>query len=463
MNTSTTVENLSSPARHLQTRRPQLIEQEESWKGEVLFTRGERRALLLLVVSLIIQVTWFSGSFYGHEIVMAGFVFLTRKRLGGVSRLAPLFVALAVPLAFALIFPSDNRLNFDLRRMMAVLAKLYLFVLFIQSLTNRCRNHANAIWFARNVILPVALILGISAIIDRYTNTTFFINWHDFWGTRAQSTTLLDLASDPLAFDVGRVSGFATRNYDAVVWAFLGVLVGYWLRQCGVIKPRLFLVLAATLLFSIFSLPQRSALVIVGLAVVAVLWWERERSEARWKLGLSGLVALIIVVTTILGDQYDATIASQFSTIDATSITALSRTLSLGIIDETRFKMIHDELDNFSIEPRLLLIGSGWNFSAGTWSKPHNTYLALIIGGGIPSLIFLIFFVIGLARQARGLHPKYPSAAIGIALLIALSVDLFDNGYLFTGLEYPAGILTIWIGLAVIILANPPQFIRITE
>jgi len=418
------------------------------------FTLSERVVLQALAVALVIPVIWMSGFLYSHEIVMTIFVLVSGRRIGRVSFLVPLMAVLLITLLLALIFPTESP-TFDWRRSAAVYAKLGLFIVFIYALVQRCRNPVNAVWLARYVIVPIGLILALSALVDRYTNSEFFVRWHEFWNTGYALSNRINAGVDILELDVTRSSGFATRSYDAVNWALLGLMASYWLRQGEKLKPIRFLLIAVLLLIIVFSMPHRGALVSMGVAIATYIVVDRTPNERAWKAIFLVLAVVTIFIGAALGVQYD-----QQLSVSMEGGTALTRVLDFGIIDDMRYRMILAEIENQSQNPRLFLIGGGWDFGAGVWSKPHNTYLALLIGGGLISVVPLCVAMIGLLRQTRHKRSPFPPSATGIALLVALSVEMFTTGYIYTVLEYPVGTLTIWISLAVIMLHVSPQTVR---
>jgi hypothetical protein len=116
--------------------------------------------------------------------------------------------------------------------------------------------------------------------------------------------------------------------------------------------------------------------------------------------------------------------------------------------------MFPAEIEFLEENPRELLIGTGWIFAGGVWSKPHNTYIGLVIGGGLMSLISIFIALRNLFR-GRIWRLTKRRGVLGIILLISLSVELAINGYLAGRLEYLAGILSLWIAWSAIMYQNP--------
>jgi len=418
------------------------------------FTLNERLALFGLAVALVLPTVWLKGFVYNHEIAAGIFVIVSLKRIGRVFHLIPLLAALLITLLLALMFPTDSS-TFDWRRSVAVYFKLCLFITFIYALVQRCRNPVNAVWLMRYVILPVGLLLGFSALVDRYTNSEFFVNWHEFWNTGGALSARIESGIDLLDLDANRSAGFATRSYDVVNWALIGFMASYWLKQSGKLKTINFLLIASLLLVAAFSMPHRGALVSVGVAIATFLLVERSPNERTWKAIFLLLMIVAVFVGNAIGIQYD-----QQLSISAEGRTALSRALDFGMVDEMRYSMILAELDNQLLNPRLTLIGGGWDFGAGVWSKPHNTYLALLIGGGLISVIPLVIVAIILLYRTKQTRGSFPPSAVGISLLMALGVEMFTTGYLYTVLEYPAGTLFMWFALVTIMFQVSPYKVR---
>ena len=425
----------------------------------VPFTRGEKIALWALVAAFIAPVTTWDGKlFLATEIAMMAFVAVAHRRVNRLARVLPLLAVLAVPLAFAFRFRPSG---FSLLIAGLVYVKLVVFTYFVYILVERCRNTANVGWLAKNVILLVALVLCLSALVDRYTEWPFFVEWHQRVTYVSISSTLTrlirDHGSDPELLEqlagVQGKAGFATRPSDIPPWALLGSAAAYWLRQSGRMKTSTFLGLTLVLMAASFSMPKRSSVITIGVAVLAFLLLARTRADKRWKVAIFVLTAGVAVVSNWTAVRYIVNLTGDPTA--AKVMGSITRLLSYGITQDMRYEMISLEIEWVLNNPRVLFLGTGWDLAGGLWSKPHNTYIALMVGGGLYSLLAVVIAVAHLFRRPMAERGQGRPGVMGVALLIALCVEIGMNGYLFYRLEFPASTLAMWIAWSAILYRTP--------
>ena len=417
----------------------------------VPFTRGEKIALWALVAAFIAPVTTWDGKlFLATEIAMMAFVAVAHWRVNRLARVVPLLAVLAVPLAFAFGFPSRG---FSLLIAGLVYVKLAVFAYFVYILVERCWNTENVGWLAKNVILPVALVLCLSALVDRYTDWPFFALWHRRV-TYVTNSTFGRLVRDyganlELIAGIMPPGGLATRTSDIPPWALLGLASTYWLRKNGQMGEKTSLAIIVSLLAATFSMPKRSAIVLFSVVTLAFLLIMRSRADRRWKVLLLVLVIVIAGVSQVVGTRY--VVGSYVETIGSS---ALARLLQLQFRGG-RLETLPWELKWLLDNPRELLLGTGWNLQGGLWSKPHNSYIGLVVGGGLCSLIPLLIATMHLFQLPMAERGQIPPGGIGLVLLIALSVELFINPYFFGRLEFPASTLAVWLAWSAILYRTP--------
>ena len=429
------------------------------------FTQAEQRILYLLAIAFIVPFPILDAKFIATEVAMGLFVLAGRWRALSLSRLAPLLAVMAVPLGFSLRFPA--RVAFSSGSHLMVFAKLVVFVCFIYVLVHRCRNLENVAWLAKRVILPVSFVLCLSALVDRYTDWPFFVRWHQTFTADVNASLqgvgriygyeaigILDLALG---------SGFATRSSDIPPWALFGLAAAYWLAQSGRMRRSEFSRLIPILAGAAFSMPNRSAVFSIGVAVLAFLLFSRRRTDRR-----RSIVLAIVVIGVTLAATNGVLIYQQLrygvaNPVDAGGVTKL---LTIGLTNfgkDGRYWRGPAEIDLLLHDPRLLLIGSGWDFGAGSWGKPHITYIALVVGGGLVSLATIVIHLALLFRRSGVERSASPPGVAGIALLMAMIVELAIVGYLFYQLTFPASTLTIWIAWAAILYRNPPTLASVSN
>lgn len=406
------------------------------------FSVSEKFCLFILALNFILPLVWFSGVIYSYEVAMVLCLLFLRIDIRKYANLLPLIVLLFLPVCFERVFPSGSP-SYDIRVSLAVFFKLSLFSFFLQSISIRCGNYNNAIWILRFIVLPVSVILACSALIDRYTSSTFFVDWHTFWKTSGQINYAFSQGVDSIDIDSARSRGFATRNTDIVSWSLLGLGTSYVLMKKCYLKAKVFVLFLLFFAFTAFSMPQRGALVSFGIVFIVLLLSNRTNIDRKWANIILVLSLFMIFVSSFFAYYYDMqSLGSNINAGDIEGRSALSRALNYGIVEDTRYEMMIAQLDDFSQNFRLLTIGAGWNFAAGVWSKPHNTYLAIIVGGGIISLIGISYSVFRLIHRTSG---SLFSSSMGIALVFGVILDMFDNGMMYSGLEYPAGLLAMSI------------------
>jgi hypothetical protein len=250
-------------------------------------------------------------------------------------------------------------------------------------------------------------------------------------------------------------SGFAIRAFDIPPWALFGLAASHRLAQDGQIPRSRFLGVALIMLGAAFSMPKRSAVIMLGTAALAFFFSSQTRTDRRWS---------IVLVIIVIGVVFAAT-AGTLAYLERQGIglaeekVALARLLTLGVIAErgdARPRLLSGEIDELLHNPRLLLLGSGWDFGAGLWSKPHNTYIALLVGGGLVSLIPILIALGHLFQRSPADRRRSPPGTMGIVLLMAMIVELGMNGYLYYRLEFPASNLVMWIAWSAILYRTPP-------
>jgi len=422
------------------------------------FIGGEQFALWIIAAAFIVPIPVWHGRIIATEIAMLLFALVAYRRVKGLAHLVPLLVVMVVPLLFGIRFPVRDSSKLT---MLFVYVKLALFVYFIYILVERCRSRENVSWFAKQVVLPISLVLCLSALVDRYTEWPFFIEWHRFLGTDTSGAIegiTRDYGYGTAALyiiDYARGNGFAVRSADIVPWALLGLATAYWLKQSGQMRRSVFLAITLILLAAAFSMPKRSAVLTIGMAALAFVITAQTRADRRWTFILAALVIGVALAGNMAGLAY----WGNRGLSNPDRAVALSRLLDLGLTaegEEHRYIYLVEQLYQFSTDLRLLLLGSGWDFGAGVWVKPHNTYIALIVGGGLLGLIPLIIFVVGLFRRSADERTRSRPGTMGMVLLIALGVEMAINGYLFYRLEFPASTLAIWIAWSATLYRNAP-------
>lgn len=413
------------------------------------FTPKERLSLWILLVGFLLPQSWFGGVFYNHEFAMALFVAVAAARVPSLRNLLPLFFVLSVPLVLGHLLPI-YRPDFDQRISLTNYGKLCLFASFVYLLVYRCRSQANFILLIRRLVLPASFVFAISAAIDRYTANTFFVRWHEFFDISSSLTGRVKDAVDILFVDEFSQRGFAGRTTDVIMWCVLGFTAIIWLVQSRLIRPYTGLAGIAFLLFVAFSMPQRGALIIISVTIGVYLLVERKMISAAHKIVILLVAVVMLFFGNFIGQKYaqdrDGSIVNE-----KVGTTALSRALDLGMVDEYRYLMIQDQVDDFIDRPRLLLLGCGWDYGSVVVSKPHNTYIAIIVGGGLLSLATFIVSIGRLLRRPSSRRQAFRPGAIGTALLVGLAVDLMANGHFYANTEYPAGLVVMSLAMAVIL------------
>jgi hypothetical protein len=423
------------------------------------FTRAERLTLWVVAAAFVVPFNILDYRFFSTEIAILIFIAVAVNHGTGSARVVPLLAVFAAPVAFAFMFPPSN---YSFLTSVVVYAKIVLYVYFVFVLVQRCRNRKNVVWLARMVIVPVALVLSLSALVDQYTDWPFFIEWRRnmYWSEAIKQRTLNLYGSDPWLLDkINPNSGFAPRTMDIIPWAVMGTIAGYWLQKIGRMKSTTLALIFMILVGAAFSMPKRSAVVTLGTGILAFLVLARREAGWRTRLTLLLLAAVSIVAVTTVGQL--RVLNRSGSETSAQVSTALSRFLYAGFTGgydfyDDRVELTPLEIDFLLHNPRELFLGTGWIFAGGIWANPHDTYTALIIGGG---LVSAIPFVIALSHLFRGplrRRRRQRRGVFGVVLLISLSAELMVNGYLAGRLEYLASILAIWIAWTAIMYKNPP-------
>jgi hypothetical protein len=439
---------------------PHLYPEQLMMRVNLPFTRWEKYSLWALVVAFIVPFNTLGGKFFiATEIAMIAFVAAAHWRVNNLSRPLPLLIVLGVPLVFAFRFPSSG---FSLMVGGLVYVKMVVFVYFIYILIKRCHNIMNVTWLAKRIVLPIALVLCLSAIIDRYTELQFFAEWHQIitastLSSRIDSSYFLDPERWEQFAGISQKAGFATRPSDIPPWALLGLAAGYWLWQSGQMRRTTFIGIFFILLAAAFSMPKRSSVITIGVAFLAFLLLARSRAERRRKVPIFILLIGFALAIDWFAQTYqivflgwDPSTAAYFSSISRLMASGITGKGLGGLGLDMRYQMLGLEIEWFLSNPRELFLGTGWNLTGGLWSKPHNTYIALITGGGILSLIAVTIAVIYLFRRPMAEGGQETLNFIGVVLFIALCVEIGINGYLFHRLEFPASTLVIWVAWSVI-------------
>jgi len=430
------------------------------------FTRLEKFSLWALVAAFIAPYgTWDGKLFLTTEIAMMVFVAVAHWRVKNLARPFHLLAVLAVPLAFAFRYPPASGFSFLVSSL--VYAKLVAFVFFVYILVERCRNTGNIVWLGKNVILPVALVLCLSALVDRYTDLPFFVKWHQHVtvATNMLRPETVGTFIDPEVLDrllgVSRHAGFATRSSDIPPWALLGLATAYWLWRSGLMRRVTFLGIFLALIAASFSMPKRSAVVTIGTAVLAFLLFARTRFDQRRKMGLVILMAIIAISSDWLAVFYQRT-HLELDPTTAGKLGSISRLMNFWLTEDMRYRMLPLEIEWFLSNPRELFLGTGWNLTGGFWAKPHNSYIGMIVGGGLLSLVVILVALTRLLRRLPVEHRQRPPGVMGIILLVSLCVEVGISGYLSGRLDFVASTLTIWIAYSAILYKNTGAPVGIT-
>jgi len=417
-------------------------------------TKGEKLTLWALVAAFIAPYgTWDGKLFLTTEIAMMAFIVVAHWRVKKLARPFHLLAVLAVPLVFAFRYPSGG---FSLVVSMIVYIKLMAFVFFVYILVERCRNTGNVVWLAKNTILPVALVLCLSAFVDRYTDWSFFVEWHQrvTIATNMLRPENVGAFVDPEILDrlygVSRHAGFATRSSDIPPWALLGLTTAYWLWQKGLMKRATFFGIFLALIAAAFSMPKKSAVLTIGVALLAFLLFSRTYRDRRRKVALFVLLVGIAILGNWAAVNYQVT-HLELETTTASKSGSISRLLTHGIRGDMRYQMLPLEIEWLFNNPRELSLGTGWNLTGGFWAKPHNSYIGLVVGGGLLSLVVIIIALAQLYRRLPIEKNQGPPGTMGIILLASLCVEVGINGYITGRLDFMASTLTIWIAWAAVL------------
>ena len=410
---------------------------------------AEKISLWMLAVFLVIPYPFFDGIAFSFEIAIALFVIAGHQKVSGWG---PVFIVMGIfglSSAFAFFFPP---FSYSLVISGLVFLKLCMYLAFILILVKRCSARNNLLWVAKNLVLPVGVVLCGSAVIDSFVSTGFFVNWHVNFTVHSNSglgELFPQYGADPdlLAASIPG-SGLATRLSDIPSWALLGFASAYVLRQDKQLSRIVFLACTAVLIVAPFAVPKRSALAIFGLAALAFILAARSRADRRWKVAIFLLIFIAAPTIYVVGQRYEPTYYG------AEAPTALGRFYEKGIGDD-RFVNLPHEIGFLISNPRELILGAGWIFGAGYWSKPHNSYIGLLVGGGIFSLTALIVWIRSLMRRGPAEKRAGPRGTLGLVLLACLVLGLAIDGYFFSKLEFPAATAAIWLALGVAFHRNP--------
>lgn len=443
---------LYSYRKHLSDRNVSYGEEEDC------FTYTEKASIILLLIAFIIPTSFFSDRFIFTEIAMILFVAVQKRNSFSFLGCFLLMLVLIVPLFFGLIFTERNTSKLT---MIFVYSKISIFSVFIQAFVSRCKTYENAKWVALRFILIVSCVLCFSALIDRYSDTNFFVNWHKRFtlGTNSSLQRILndygdDVTTDEIADEL-LGSGFAIRTMDIPPWALLGLVTAYWLKQQNSLKTLTFSIISIILVGSAFSMPKRSAVIDLAIALLAFIFIEYNQGARKWKILLPSLLIGAAILSNIVGLAYQV---GRSGAISSDNSVSLSRLLNLGLLDggdEHRYIFFVEQLNEFKTNPRLLLLGSGWDFGAGVWVAPHNTYTAIVVGGGLVSFIALIIAIYGLFRRSEINARRMYFSRLGLILLAPMLVEIGVNGYLTYHLSFPTSTLVIWIAWSAVLHHSP--------
>jgi len=400
--------------------------------------------LVALGISFVAPYPTADGKlFLATELAMLAFVVAAHWRVASLRPVFPALLVLAVPTVAAYISPFGD---YSLLVSGLIFTKLAIFVYFVYVFAIRCRNPRNITWSAQWVILPVALLLCISALVDRYTESSFFITWHQLVTFTSDSymARLIEEAGVEYA-SRSQIAGFATRSSDIFPWALLGVTAAFWLWHERRMRASSVLVLAMGLFGSAFSMPKRGAIFLAAIVLFTFLITSSRRRMGRRYNVVAVVVTLvgIGVVANVMGLGYEQDRAAASDVDVAISAPSYYRLAAIGVWDD-RVANLYDEILWIVTRPRVLLLGTGWMLTAGYWSRPHDTYVALVLGGGLISLLAVALGLAHLLKDRRLAGVDRTPTPLGSILLVSLCVEMGMNGYLFARLEFPASTLVIW-------------------
>ncbi len=396
------------------------------------------------------------GGILAPEAAMLLFVVVAHSRTRRpVERLTPLVVALAVPLAFAYLYPPPG---FSILVMGLVFLKLVIFVCFAFVLAERCRNAGNRLYVARRVIVPASAIVCAALLLNVYTDWTFFVRWRAFFfaGGDPRYQVLRASGYNPIFLrEISWHTGFAQRMVDLPLWALLGVATAYWLRRRGRMGRWTFALMSMISIAAGFSVPKRAGVVIFFVAALGFLLLARTRADRRVKG-----VLIVLGLAIALGTTYGANLYQQerfgWDPEAARRLVGLTKFGEAGFIQDDRFANLGPELAWLASNPRFLLVGSGWHFGAGYWSKPHDTYVALLVGGGLIGFVVVLAAVVSLFRRPPSERRRGPPEITGLMTLLAVAAAAGLDGYLSSSLEFQTTVLVLSIAWSAVLYRATP-------
>jgi hypothetical protein len=415
-----------------------------------VFGRYEKFCLLFMAVGFLIPVLIPVMRCRLPEVGFLLFLFSSR-RIIGVFRRTYLFLAfLLLPLLVEMLIPVAF---FPFQRNLLLCFKLSVFAMFLFLFVNRCKNHRNAVWVCRVILLPLATVMSASFIIDRMTANDFFVEWHvRFTG----ADRFLYRFSDTLAMDSSFGNGFSWRPSDLPPWCFMGISSVIWLFGVRLLKRSNMLLLLMLFLFTLLFVPKRSSfLVLMATALVFIPFsgW-RVRKWTSWSI-LLGILASFLLVEDLGLRLLHQGVLRQHKEIGGFNRLLDIRLGQSGQEYDDRIVMGKAQIAYLINHPRHLFFGAGWDFGSGVWNKPHSSIIAILAGGGLWGTLTVLVgirLLFRLSRRSYSAVSGYRIYLISLAPLILYNI--FDSAF-FYAIEYPGSLFVLWLAWTVILYAVP--------
>jgi hypothetical protein len=409
-------------------------------------TRAERTTLFAVGVAYISPIVFLNGSLLATEIAMGLFVLAAHWHIRAPGAMLPIYAAFSVPFAFAVWFPTPG---FSVVVCGLILMKLCLFATFAYYLSERCRNRENA-FLVGKVLLAVAAVLCGTALINLNTEWNGFAWWKAHLYTsdlRPGGYTILESGFDPQIVDPSWRTGLTSRPRELPPWSFIGITTAGWLFAWGRIRGLTASILILMAGAAALSLPQRSVLICIA---VGFFTYALVLRAGKWRLlgvlALAGLAAAAAMFRQ-LGGEADLGLGVE-------ALAPVERFARMGFSDD-RIQNLPAEIWWLLTNARTLLLGSGWSFSAGHWTRPHSSYVGFVVGGGIITALVVGFGIARLFR--RNLYGgTVPGRAVMATVAMAVGVvEIAINPYFLDRLDFPASTLAAWIAWAAVMYVHP--------
>lgn len=328
--------------------------------------------------------------------------------------------------------------------------KFSMYLLFIAIIGFQCKHTENRMFFLKWIIIPLAIIMCSSAIVETFVETTFFSKFHLQYGfDRIHLDEYTQLYSSQVyhVMDTRNANaGFAPRVWHLSPWAICGTIGVLILLRDHAMSRHIALLLVILYIFAIILLPQRAVIVhlVVGLASYVAGINNKNRYLSVFMVFLLFVLALVLLqplISSVIGEQE----------------TAFSKILRLGIQDSTgsfdsRLMIFENDMGWLFEHPLYLIFGTGWNITAVPSTRPHNMYVAMFAASGVTGFLFFLTFIKRQLKLQLGIDKVSwrdlgNISQAGFAILIVAGI--FDN-YLTGRLSVPAVFTSLWLALSII-------------